>query len=49
MKAQEQNLARIKLTYEEEFEQARKIIERSRNLTKTMMELEYIEKAIEEE
>jgi len=49
MKAQEQNLARIKLTYEEEFEQARKIIERSRNLTKTMMELEYIEEAIEED
>jgi len=49
MIAQEQNLARIDMAYEEEFEQARQIIERSRNLTKTMMELEFIEKIIEEE
>ncbi len=38
MKAQEQGLARIKLSYEEEFKQASAIIKRSRDLTHMMME-----------
>ena len=38
MKAQEQGLARINMTYEEEFENAKRIISRSRNLTRIMME-----------
>jgi malate dehydrogenase (oxaloacetate-decarboxylating) len=37
MKAQEQGIARIALTYDELFEQARTIIKRSRDLTHTMM------------
>jgi malate dehydrogenase (oxaloacetate-decarboxylating) len=38
MKAAEQGLARIETTYEQEFELATKIIERSRDMTKRMME-----------
>jgi malate dehydrogenase (oxaloacetate-decarboxylating) len=37
MKAQEQGIARLALTYDELFEQARTIIKRSRDLTHTMM------------
>jgi malate dehydrogenase (oxaloacetate-decarboxylating) len=42
MKAQEQGLARIQMTYEEEFENAKRIISRSRNLTRMMMEEHFI-------
>jgi malate dehydrogenase (oxaloacetate-decarboxylating) len=42
MKAQEQGLTRIQTTYEKEFENATKIIKRSRDLTKMMMEKEFI-------
>jgi malate dehydrogenase (oxaloacetate-decarboxylating) len=42
MKAQEQGLARISMTYEEEFENAKSIISRSRNLTRMMMEEHFI-------
>jgi len=42
MKAQEQGLARIQMTYEEEFENARRIIKRSRDLTNMMMEEHFI-------
>jgi malate dehydrogenase (oxaloacetate-decarboxylating) len=38
MKAAEQGLARIETTYEQEFELATKIIKRSRDMTKRMME-----------
>lgn len=38
MKAIEQGLARIECTYEEEFQRAAKIIKRSRDMTKRMME-----------
>ncbi|MEW6239541.1 MAG: NAD(P)-dependent malic enzyme [Chloroflexota bacterium] len=38
MKAVEQGLARIPVTYEQEFENATRIIKRSRQLTQTMME-----------
>ncbi len=38
MKAVEQGLARIPVTYEQEFETATRIIKRSRQLTQTMME-----------
>ncbi|MEW6027957.1 MAG: NADP-dependent malic enzyme [Chloroflexota bacterium] len=38
MKAVEQGLARIPVTYEQEFENATRIIKRSRQLTRTMME-----------
>ncbi len=37
VKAQEQGLARIQMTYEEEFKNATDIIRRSRNLTQMMM------------
>jgi malate dehydrogenase (oxaloacetate-decarboxylating) len=37
VKAQEQGLARIQTTYEEEFKNATDIIRRSRNLTQMMM------------
>jgi malate dehydrogenase (oxaloacetate-decarboxylating) len=37
LKAQEQGLARLKATYEEELQQASAIIKRSRELTSTMM------------
>ena len=42
MKAQEQGLARIPTTYEAEFENAKRIITRSRSLTKMMMEENFI-------
>ena len=42
VKAQEQGLARIPMTYDEEFENAKKIIARSRNLTRMMMEEHFI-------
>jgi malate dehydrogenase (oxaloacetate-decarboxylating) len=42
MKAQEQGLARIHMTYEEEIENAKKIIKRSRDLTQMMMDEKFI-------
>lgn len=48
MKAQEQGLARIQMTYDEELQNAKKIIGRSRNLTKMMMEQGFIEQAPED-
>jgi len=48
MKAQEQNIARIKISYEDEFDQATQIIKRSRNLTQMMMEQEFIKEALED-
>jgi hypothetical protein len=42
MKAIEQGLARIECTYEEEFQRASKIIKRSRDMTKRMMEEGFI-------
>ena len=48
MKAQEQGLARIQMTYEQEFENARRIIQRSRNLTTMMMENGFIADAPED-
>jgi len=42
MKAIEQGLARIPMTYEQEFENATRIIKRSRDLTKMMMEKGFI-------
>jgi malate dehydrogenase (oxaloacetate-decarboxylating) len=42
MKAQEQGLARIPTTYEEELARAKQIIKRSRDLTKMMMEEGFI-------
>ncbi|MFZ5921069.1 MAG: NAD(P)-dependent malic enzyme [Chloroflexota bacterium] len=45
MKAQEQGLARIETTYEQEFENARRIIKRSRELTRMMMENGFIPEA----
>jgi malate dehydrogenase (oxaloacetate-decarboxylating) len=48
MKAQEQGLARIKVSFEEELETAKRIIGRSRNLTKLMMNQGFIAKAPEE-
>ena len=48
MKAQEQGLARIQMTYEQEFENARHIIQRSRDMTRTMMEDGYIAEAPED-
>ena len=47
MKAQEQGLARIQMTYEQEFENARKIIDRSRKMTGMMMEEGFIAEAPE--
>ena len=38
MKAIDQDIARIHVSYEQEFETATKIIQRSRELTKSMME-----------
>jgi malate dehydrogenase (oxaloacetate-decarboxylating) len=49
MKAQEQGLARIPMTYEQEFENARRIIGRSRDLTHMMMEKGFIAEAPEDE
>lgn len=48
MKAQEQGLARIPTTYDQEFENARQIIQRSRNMTKMMMENGFIAEAPDE-
>jgi malate dehydrogenase (oxaloacetate-decarboxylating) len=45
MKAIEQGLARIPMTYEQEFENATKIIKRSRDLTHMMMEQGFIAEA----
>jgi malate dehydrogenase (oxaloacetate-decarboxylating) len=45
MKAQEQGLAGKKMTYDELFTHARKIIKRSRDLTHMMMEENFIEEA----
>jgi len=42
MKAIEQGLARIKTTYDEEFQRASRIIKRSRDMTKRMMEEGFI-------
>jgi len=42
MKAIEQDLARIEVTYEEEFNRASTIIKRSRDMTKRMMEEGFI-------
>ena len=42
VKAQEQGLARKKMTYQEELDNAMKIIRRSRELTKMMMEEDFI-------
>ncbi len=48
MKAQEQGLARIHMTYEEELENAKRIIKRSRDLTHIMMREGLIPEAPEE-
>jgi malate dehydrogenase (oxaloacetate-decarboxylating) len=45
MKAQEQGLARIQMSYEEEFQNAMKIIKRSRDLTHMMMKEGFIPEA----
>jgi malate dehydrogenase (oxaloacetate-decarboxylating) len=49
MKAVEQGLARIQTTYEQEFELASRIIKRSRDLTKRMMEEGFIAEPPEDE
>ncbi len=48
MKAQEQGVARLELSYDELFAQARKIIKRSRDLTHMMMEQDFIPEAPED-
>jgi malate dehydrogenase (oxaloacetate-decarboxylating) len=48
MKAQEQGLARIEMSYDELFEKATSIIRRSRELTQTMMAQDFIAKAPED-
>jgi len=48
MKAQEQGVARLELSYDELYTQARKIIKRSRDLTQMMMEQDFIPEAPEE-
>lgn len=48
MKAQEQGLTRIKMTYEEEFENAKQIIKKSRDQTKLMMNEGFIAEAPKE-
>jgi malate dehydrogenase (oxaloacetate-decarboxylating) len=47
-KAQEQGLARIQMTYEQEFENARQIIQRSRNMTEMLMKKGFIPAAPED-
>jgi malate dehydrogenase (oxaloacetate-decarboxylating) len=47
MKAQEQGLARLELSYEELLQSARKIIKRSRQMTQRMMEERFIEEYTE--
>jgi malate dehydrogenase (oxaloacetate-decarboxylating) len=49
MKAVEQGLARIETTYEQEFQLATKIIKRSRDMTKRMMEEGFIPEAPEDD
>jgi malate dehydrogenase (oxaloacetate-decarboxylating) len=49
MKAQEQGLARISMTYDQEIENAKKIIKRSRDLTQMMMDKEFIARAPDDE
>jgi malate dehydrogenase (oxaloacetate-decarboxylating) len=48
MKAQEQGLARIEMSYDELFEKATSTIRRSRELTQTMMAQDFIAKAPED-
>ncbi len=48
MKAQEQGLARIKMSYDELYNNARTIIKRSRDLTQMMMKEGFIDKAPED-
>jgi malate dehydrogenase (oxaloacetate-decarboxylating) len=48
MKAQEQGLARIQMSYDELYNQATTIIKRSRDLTQRMMSDGFIAKAPEE-
>ena len=48
MKAQEQGLARINLTYDELYAHAMKVIKRSRGMTRMMMEQGFIEAAPED-
>jgi malate dehydrogenase (oxaloacetate-decarboxylating) len=48
MKAQEQGLARIQMSYDEVYAHAHKIIKRSRDLTRLMMEQDFIEEAPED-
>jgi malate dehydrogenase (oxaloacetate-decarboxylating) len=48
MKAQEQGVAGLQLSYDELFDQARQIIKRSRDLTHMMMDQEFIEMPAEE-
>jgi len=48
VKAQEQGLARIKMSYDELYSNAHKIIKRSRELTQMMMKEGFIEKALED-
>ena len=48
MKAQEQGLAQIKTSYEEELANAKRIIKRSRDLTQTMMDEGFIAKPPED-
>jgi malate dehydrogenase (oxaloacetate-decarboxylating) len=47
MKAQEQGLARIKMSYDEEFENAKRIIKKSRDQTQLLMDEGYIADAPE--
>jgi malate dehydrogenase (oxaloacetate-decarboxylating) len=48
MKAQEQGVAQLNFSYNELFDQAHRIIKRSRDLTHSMMEQEFIETAPED-
>ncbi len=48
MKAQEQGVARLEASYDTLFEHANEIIQRSRGLTKMMMEQGFIPEAPEE-
>jgi malate dehydrogenase (oxaloacetate-decarboxylating) len=48
MKAQEQGVAQLSLSHDELYEKAHQIIKRSRDLTHTMMEQDFIETAPEE-
>ena len=48
MKAQEQGVAKLQISYDELFDQARRIIKRSRDLTHMMMDQKFIETPAEE-